>query len=265
MSLVFVLGAPDAEMAAIESLLTAHGAPFVHAMSMDGSRRAVPAECAKGEVSFAVPAGHSVVLVEVTDKAGTARVVDHHTGSERASWPAERAVAASSLGQVAELLGVKLTPEQAAVAALDHNLRATLRGEVPGVDPDFALELRARQGAAFAASQGRSVMSPEAAVEAAKNTLAALRAAPVLFRDVRDMRRADGQLWLSLPDVAARAGLAYVAGPVRERDGKEKLVVSGEAADVEAFGAWANDAGLTGVYLEPARGLGGGYLPTSSP
>lgn len=107
MSVIWTLGALDAEMTAIESLLCEAHQRVYHA-TRDGRR------VTQGSVGDdLVEAGGSlyrpdlrpedVVAIEVAGPWGQP-AIDHHEACERASWGPERFLQASSLGQVIERL-----------------------------------------------------------------------------------------------------------------------------------------------------------------
>lgn len=130
---LWILGAPDAEMTAIESLLRECGQDYAYAACMarryDAALgRMVPVLDAAGEpVRQRVPPGtradvglliwpedrleqvpapgREVIAIEVAGPWGPP-AIDHHDGAERASWGPDRFLAASSIGQVIERLAV---------------------------------------------------------------------------------------------------------------------------------------------------------------
>lgn len=114
MSVIWILGAPDAEMTTIEKLLRECGQRVYLAVA-DG-QRVRPGAVAQDLVE-ALPDGEfgalyrpdptlrpqDVIAIEVAGPWGAA-TIDHHEGHERASWGPERFLQASSLGQVIEWL-----------------------------------------------------------------------------------------------------------------------------------------------------------------
>ena len=99
---VFILGAADAEMSAIETLLRACGQAAHYALAASGHRVAPGQPAVTYEGVPEVPP-QEVVSIEVAGPWGQS-AIDHHDGSERASWGPERFLQASSLGQVIERL-----------------------------------------------------------------------------------------------------------------------------------------------------------------
>ena len=91
----------------------------------------------------------------------------------------------------------------------------------------------------------------------------ALREAPTLILAegvpaLRDLRRPVPVP--ELPEAAARLGVGYVSGPLRDRNGgPDKFTCSGTPAQVRAWmECWA-PVRLTGIYGDPERGFAGGY------
>jgi hypothetical protein len=138
-------------------------------------------------------------------------------------------------------------------AAADHCLAHAYAGRCPGVDPDKLMAWRVQSRAVFQRREPTQIM---AWVEEARE---ALRAAPRLTlgeHDVADMR---GPVVKEIPEAAARDGVAYVSGPLRSPDGRDKYTCSGPAEVVEAFLAAADRFELVDTYGDPARGFAGGY------
>ena len=332
---IWILGAPDPEMEAIERLLRDAGETVVHGMTgTEGSRPeparrvrpgervtslsegvllagadAVVVECRPDTMSGATSAwllaGADAVVVEcrlapmLDHDPARLRVVDHHApGDPGYGRPPAEFLPASSLGQVVSIVAAStgyfpagaycgspdpdpgpglLTMEADGrwlvsdgaewaviptdlllVAAADHCLGAAYRGECPGVEPGALMRWRAESRAAF---QRRSVEEVLADVEA---TTSALRAARTLdLQDgvfVANMRREPP--YPELPEAAARAGVAYISGPLRGPDGRAKITCSGPPEVVAAFLRPESLArlGLEDPYGDPARGFAGGYL-----
>lgn len=124
-SLFFILGAPDAEMSAIEELLRQLQIPYALAASGPGQRIGsgqIPSGYLAGEGPYWMNAEGAffvklpempLVSVEVPGGVPDAIVVDHHDDHPLASARPEEAIPASSLGQVIRLLaskGVGLSP-----------------------------------------------------------------------------------------------------------------------------------------------------------
>jgi len=136
-------------------------------------------------------------------------------------------------------------------AAADHCLGAAYQGQCPCVYPEGLGAWRATERAVFQHRPVAAVMADVA------QTTRALRAAPVLFAGLADMRRKPA--WPELPEAGTRSGIGYVAGPFRVPDNRKKFTCSGNPEQVTAFQAWAREEGLVDAYGDPARGFAGAY------
>lgn len=265
MKFIFVLGAADPEMEAIEKLLEQQRVAFTYALAPVGEQRVHAPDAYRARVSdpedlqWARARGVLLVTVECAGPAirPVDFVIDHHKeGDVGYGRGPEDAVAASSIGQVYALLGLDMPQEARVVAAADHCLQHAYAGRVPGVTADEVLAFRVASRCAF---QG---ISPKALKASIDETTAALAAADVVSLApgivVADMRREPP--FPELPEAACRLGTAYISGPLRQRDGREKFTVSGPPEAVRAFlDVWAPAQGLTGAYGDPARNFGGAY------
>lgn len=154
MSRLWILGAADPEMEAIEKLLAGAGEAFIYATSSGG--RVHPANAYQADPIDLDPEVCEIYLVECQVAVVLPiTVVDHHRpGDLGFGLPPEEFLAASSIGQVLRALGIEATKDHLLTAAADHCLGAAYRGECPGVDPDELMRWRAEGRAKF---QGRSV------------------------------------------------------------------------------------------------------------
>lgn len=134
MSVIWILGAPDAEMTAIEKLLRECGQPVYYALAptmrpdpatgtmspvldeqgLPVCSRVAPGQVATGAAELLPDGTEGAVLrhpsripglvaIEVAGPWGQAHI-DHHGHAERAEWGPDRFLQASSLGQVIERL-----------------------------------------------------------------------------------------------------------------------------------------------------------------
>lgn len=290
---IWILGAPDPEMAAIESLLRECGERVEYALS-DRGERVTAATAYRCPVPEA-PEGATVYAVECFDVLpdGWVRIDHHRPGDPGYGRPPAEFFAASSIGQVLDVLGIASRREDVVLAAAaDHCLAAAYRGECPGVDPDALMRWRVEQRAAH---QGRSVEEVLADVERAREALMdapVVRLSPEPWEPACGVHGRTGACWQSggpdpsvrtdacyamgdtlavvdmrgqripeLPEAAARDGVCFIAS-ISERDGRIKVVCqSGTPEQIRAFmTAWAPAQGLVDIYGDPARGFAGGYL-----
>lgn len=304
LSRIWVLGAPDPEMEAIETLLRECGEQVAYAL--DGADRVRADRAYAGtSVRYATDcgeAGHteSWYLVEcavpVPDTSTVTRIDHHRPGDPGYGRPPSEFLSASSLGQViAQLAHLDRLPETwpwgevprdlLLAAAADHCLGAAYRGECPGVDPETLMRHRATERARFQRRPTEDVLRD------IEETSTALRAAPLvsLAIETRDYDRW-GQIaeWSGCPAVeftdheitvrdmrreppypelveaATRTDLAYISGPLVGPDGRCKYTCSGRAEHIQAFFAWAQRTGLVDAYGDPARGFAGAYAREGS-
>lgn len=267
---VFVLGAADPEMRAIEGLLAAHGVPQVHAM-VDG-KRVYPANAYKAELpptaADVLAREGRVFLVECVAEAapGVIRIDHHMPGHPGYGRPPADYWMASSLGQTVAALAdgivenIEVTLAMRLTAAADHCLGAAYRGECPGVEPDALLRWHV---AARAAYEKRSEAALLKDVDAARHALREadrVELAPGLFAaDVRT--RYVPELLLA----AAREGQCCLSA-IKTRDGRTKIgCLVGSPAQVSAFMQdWAPAHRLVDVYGDSMRGFAGAYRPASA-
>lgn len=272
---LFVLGAPDPEMQAIERLLTEAGQRYAYALGPDG-RRVHPGN-AYASTAMSGPIYHSVgriILVECgpasegasldwlrlgvvpgheseADTACEVVRVDHHSPGDPGygKSPADY-LAGSSIGQVWPLLRSDPVPQDILmVAAADHCLAAAYRGECPGVEPDALMRWRAESRAAF---QRRSVDEVLADIERAT---AILRDAPTVMIAGVPVADLGERAVPEVPEASCRAGIPFLATGL-PRDGQKKQVL--QSAPTAVIAEWM--AAHPGSYGDPARGFAGRYI-----
>lgn len=265
--LLFVLGAADPEMRAIERLLAAQSAPFVYATA-DG-KRVYPANAYRGELPEsaleAMRNGGALYVVECVDRipAGAVRIDHHRPGDPGYGQPPVRFWEASSLGQTVAALALArghappVTPEMRMIAAADHCLGAAYQGQCPGVDPDALMRMHVAARAAF---EHRSESAVRDDIDAA---CSAIRSAPrveladgVYAADLRD------RIVAELPLAAAREAQCCLSA-VRARDGRTKIgCLVGSPVQIATFmDRWAPAQHLVEIYGDAARGFAGAYAP----
>lgn len=264
----FVLGAPDPEMESIELAVMAAGMSCYHAKIGPYRVRANDAYRADSVYNEAglraeLREGAKLVFVECwcdrLPDIDHAVIIDHHRpGDPGYGRPPAEYWAASSIGQVCDLLGIEPTDELRLVAAADHCLAAAYRGECPGVNPDALMRWRVASRAAF---QRRSPAELLADIE---QTRSALRKAERItlalgIEPIADMRRE--KPWPELPEAAAREGIGYFAGPLRDVSNKLKYTCNGSPEQVRAWmNEYAPRLGIREIYGDPERGFAGGFI-----
>jgi len=265
---LWILGAPDPEMVAIETLLKEAGEEIRYA-TVGGKRvhssNAYLMDCGSEMPDLREPI--TVVLVECDGAAirqaeaeaqNCCLHVDHHRpGDPGYGKPPAEYWMASSIGQVYTILHPYPEPAYVSpllvIAAADHCLAAAYRSECPGVEPDELMKWRVETRAKF---QNRSTDDILVDVEAARKKLLG---APEIGLGIKDMT---GPITPELPEAACREGAAYIAVVV-EKSGRHKMVLgsASESQVVWFVQEYAQQIGLAEVYGDPARGFAGGYLP----
>lgn len=199
-NVLFVLGASDPEMQAIESLLKDRHFGYAAIRNPDGNilrvhpGNAYVANCiisANGDVIWPLDDDH-IVQIECAVRGFVVDSIDHHRpGDPGYGMPPELFFEASSIGQLVAYLcktgllhpeyfgnlrravksGDNIVSEDQEIvmtAAADHCLEAAYRGKCPGVDPNILMAWRIKSRALF---QGRSEAEVLADVERARNIL----------------------------------------------------------------------------------------------
>lgn len=288
-SRLWILGAPDPEMEAIEAVLRSDGERYGYAVA-GGTRvhsgnayRAAAVQWAGDPPMAGVDTVWYLVECAVTvSDIHLVEVIDHHRpGDPGFGRPPAEYWTASSLGQVCAVLGILILDTEAqCTAAADHCLGAAYADRCPGVDSKklatYRTEARAKQ-------QGRTVEAVQADIDAAQKLLRS--ASEVCLLGISDMPHTedhdwsrsvcDGcareEVWVAdmrnaspipeLPEAATRLGISYLSGPLIGPDGRKKYTVSGTPVEVRAFFDWAEREDLVDAYGDPERGFAGAYEP----
>lgn len=268
---VWILGAPDPEMEAIEALLRlCHQWVRYAAVEENGkTRRVKPHEAYRysAELGDAPDGDVKRVYVECACPGVTRHeVVDHHNPGDPGFGREPRDYFnASSLGQVVRKLvemgygpfRAKEVAQWQLVAAADHCLAAAYRGECPGVDPGRLMAWRAESRAKFQNADPAEILRRiEAAYHAISAAPTAVELAPAMLAfDVR------GQRISELPEAAARWGFNVLADSPEVVNGRVKVNFFGDERSCAAFQhVWAPQHGVADVYGDPKRGLMGGWV-----
>lgn len=267
---LFVLGATDPEMLAIEGLLAAHAAPHVRAM-LDG-KRVYPANAYRAALPPAagtvLARGGTVFLVECVAHAapGVVRIDHHFPGHPGYGRPPADYWSASSLGQTVAALGrygiaeVAVTPQLRLLAAADHCLGAAYRGQCPGVDPAALLDWHVVSRAAFERRAVEAVLADVAAACRAIADAPRVHLVPGI-EAAADMRQTPTR---ELLIAAAREGQCCLTA-LKARDGRTKIgCLVGTPVQVDAFmHLWAPAQHLVDIYGDPVRGFAGAYVTST--
>lgn len=269
MKTVFLLGADDPEMEAIEKVLMKKRFHVEHAQIQ--GKRVHPGNAYWADPVRDLSDGCMLVCVEcrptLIPKGVELKVIDHHrAGDPGYDLGPERFWEAASIGQIYNLLNIHPTEGAMILAAMDHCFSASLRDECPGV---FGLDVllvsvdevskRTKTG------QGR-------VLQQIRNMSGLLGKAPVVRignQNVMDLRSRHLGEGYSLDLIAAQiaAAMRKHAALLRHRSvggEKDKYSLTGhiQSVTVETFMSdWAPKEGLIHIYGVPSRGYAGGRLP----
>jgi hypothetical protein len=252
---VFILGASDIEMNAIEALLTRVKARW-YAATVNGIRvKPGMAYQANGLKGFPArrkldPARTVMVECHLTGFE-PAKIIDHHNeGDPGYEMPPERYLEGSSLGQVAAYLGVELTHEEKCIAAGDHCLNYAYQGLCPGVDVETLKKVRAH----YLAKHNR--ISPEEMSlrleEGYKRLMS--NAEPILVGNEEVLLLTE-EIW-HIQEISARASQPLIY-KVSCPEGTKVGILNARKETVEY---WMQHCDLNHVYGNPHRGYAGGYM-----
>jgi hypothetical protein len=247
---VFVLGAPDPEMHAIEALLTQRGESVVYAFH-NGRRVDIHHAYEATDVSPALPEGKTDIVFIECSVMGLryADLIDHHRpGDPGYDMPPGQYMEGSSLGQLLAMLGVEPSDEQRVICAADHCLGQAYQGLCPGVEPEALKAWRAQCRATHA---GISVDRFERQVEDAHRRLLAAEKIEVegqAIAWVGDMDREYGE-------ASARFNIPFMG----THSLRQATMVTVFGAAPAVIRAWMKTCGLKKVFGAPERGYAGGY------
>jgi len=265
---LFILGAIDPEMNRIEAILREQGASIVHVAV--GGRRVHPGNAYVAD-PVEVPTGATPVWVECRSAgwtpAGGGVVIDHHReGDLGFSMPASEYWRASSIGQLYALMGLgEPSPDDLALAAMDHAFAGAVRGECPGVTPEAVLAVKYREIATGTRSTEAEVMGSVAHFGGLIEAAPAVTIGTQSLRDLRGEYLGEGYS-LALLTAQVATTVAGEGVILRHRDfaaGAEKWSLSGEILPktvIQFQQVWAPAQGLEKIYGVPARGYAGGYV-----
>lgn len=262
--LIFVLGAQDPEMRAIEEVLNRAGLEFAYAAIDHVRCSAANAYRADSLVRVGKNGRSSPVLAapnrplafvesRLSGRARQLHIDHHHEGDPGFSCEPARYLEGSSLGQVLTLLNERPSDLQRLLCAADHCLTAAYQGDCPDVDPGELLFMRA----AWRALLGQ---------ESLDTKIGHVLSAADRIRAVFDPALGEAT-FLDPTQVPAELaeGAAYAGLPVRYRilsmsGGHLKECIKGASFDrIEAFINHHRNEGRR-AYGNPYRGYAGAYL-----
>lgn len=281
---VFILGAPDPEMNAIETVLRELKAHVVYAAVIkaegivrchSGNAYSIDAVI-DGEEEMSPPSfTQTPVWVEcfpaktVYPGSPHCRIDHHNPGDWGHGRPAAQFWEASSIGQLwyylqgwgfgpAFLDSLKGFKNKYYTAAGDHCPAHAFKGRCPGVDPRKLFELRAEQSAAF------NKMEPGVWKAAVLAAVEQLEQAPTFRFGGEDVAIMEEEIpLLNHASLVAGKPVQYrMKGSARDPRTKIGLL-GGDAMCVKEWMEYAssiNGLQLVGVYGDPVRGYAGGYV-----
>lgn len=265
---VFMLGADDPEMRAMEKILKKRKLGRVSHATVDGIRVS-PGSAYRADEVPGLIAGDTLVRIECEPVSVPTDVkvivIDHHRpGDSGYDLGPEQFWEASSIGQLHIFLDVTPTRWRKTIAALDHCFSAALRNECPGVIGGEVLLM----GVAEIVAQKKT--GHTRAIQQIQRFLDIMKDAPEIIigkqvvKDIRQKHLGDGYSFDLLTAQVAAAMGGYVA-LLRHRDNGDrsnKCTIVGHTSPetVKAFmEVWAPEQGLVRIYGVPARGYAGGY------
>lgn len=260
MNRLFVLGAPDPEMEAIQKVLEEAGEKYVFALKNGyrvTSRTAYEADPIRIEEHCAVVTVECRLTV-TTGVGGSVKHIDHHRpGDSGYGKEPKEYWQASSIGQVLALLPSHLTTlDHMYVAAADHCLASAYRGMCPGVEPTKLAEWRAESRSNF---QKIPLFEYLEEVKHAKSVLRALPSQKIKSKVFKDARNREIK---ELPEASAQLGIPVLYSMASANGDWKEGVLSGTPEEVRVWMWWAKNRGslpLRGVYGDPQRGYAGGF------
>lgn len=261
-SYLFILGADDPEMRAIERILRQDGRAYCYAEINkvrvgpgEAYRIDTPKLTGDWVVVFIECAPHDVARVP----EGSVFIDHHRPGDPGYSLGASDYWQASSLGQLCAFLSIKCSAELDVIAAVDHCFASAVRGKCPGVSGRVARRAYLKSVAASCSLAESDIL------DLVMDFIIRITSAPKVHhasQDVYDCSDWDVGTGYTPEYLSAIAAAAISDRVILLRQGAEKLVLCGAAmpSTVAAFKAKAgSDYGLENIYGVPVRGYAGGY------
>lgn len=281
---VFILGAPDPEMNAIECVLRELNAHVVYAgtKAETGVVRCHPGNAyatnvAINDMGEETPLSFTKIPVwvecfppkSIYPGSPHCRLDHHNPGDWGYGQPSAQFWEASSIGQLwyylqgwgfgpAFLDSLKGFKDKYYIAAGDHCPSHAFKGRCPGIDPRKLFEMRAEQSAAF------NKMEPGEWIAAVLAAVERLEQAPTFRFGGEDVAIVEEEIpLLNHASLVAGRPVQYRM-PGNARDPRTKIGLLG--GDFMCVKEWMEYAGsvnglqLVGIYGDPARGYAGGYV-----
>lgn len=255
MKYVFILGASDPEMAAIEVICKENGYPIIYA-SYHGKRVNPGNAYQANRVNLSN--FYNCIPVWVECRSDSYRdwhiVIDHHRdGDPGFGLPPAEYWLGSSIGQFCKLVGHERTDELSIIAAADHCLGHAYRGKCPTVSPDMLRNWRAKTRAAF------QRISIEQLEENVRFAVAKLKSAPRLKINQAEFIDARKVEVKEFAEAAAILGESVIYEIYDSKSKRMKAgVLGGSPEDIHAWMDWSS-AFLVDCYGDAERGYAGGY------
>jgi hypothetical protein len=256
MSYIFVLGAGDPEMSAIERVCRESNYAVIYAC-VRGQR--VHAGNAYQADPVDINSYPRLIPVWVECRSADYQrhhiIIDHHrAGDPGYGLQPNDYWLGSSIGQFCTLIGHGRTGELSITAAADHCLSHAYKGLCPGVNPDALRKWRAKTRAQF---QGITVAKLESQVEQAVVTL---RQKPVITINGENFIDARESKLKEFSEASAIIGESVMYKIYDFNSKRMKVgVLGGESHKISAWLRWA-ETFLVDTYGDPQRGYAGGYL-----
>ncbi len=262
---LFLLGADDPEMQAVERLLAQNGIPFAYATV--GGVRATPGNSYRID-PVTVPNECELVVIECAfhGMPSSTTTIDHHReGDPGFALGPDRFWEASSIGQLHALLGLAPGPDARVVAAFDHCFAAAACGMCEGVEPEEIIHMRVSEMSKETGRLGSDIWA------SVNDFRCAFTAAPEVMignQRVKDFRHQHLGKGYSFEYLAAQFAAAMGGFAVLLRHGDhvrsaEKYTLTGyaEKRTIIAFmESWGPEQGLVRIFGVPQRGYAGGFI-----
>ncbi len=266
---VFLLGADDPEMRAMEMILEDYCASMFQYATISG-KRVTPGNSYEADSIDGLQDGDELILVESQPSFipyGVKKVViDHHRpGDPGYDLGPEQFLEASSLGQLLKLLNIRPTLQEMIIAAMDHCFSAAIRGECPGVHRKDVINVKVRFIAEkFKVAEHKILQKIDDFVFQFVKVKEVL-IGDQLVKDLRDVKLGEGysQDLLCMQVAAAMDSKAILICYQDEASAPMKVQLTGhlrKKTTEDFINKWGYAQGLVRIYGVPNRGYAGGYL-----